>query len=228
MNSSQIYNTNRHVLRLIKTTRPIGIMTGIYASSSIHIPNNYKPLFKESIIERLKVTISNQYLTHLSQSLTILLLVLLIFNDYKKIKFIQHAVPALCSIQFLVTFMYWLFFSINPMYIWGRKLIESGWLPYPPADICAHGLPHFILFINGIIVAKRRSNVVFVIIITFYVFYIVMINALFLRTGRWPYPFLKMAGPVGRGILYLTGGAVCCLHYEVFCLCLRKIKRGVK
>ncbi|KAG0440089.1 hypothetical protein DMUE_1991 [Dictyocoela muelleri] len=121
--------------------------------------------------------------------------------------------------------MYWILFTIEPKYVWGIKLIESGYLPYLPADICAHGLPYFILIINSFDVVQKRCNIPLILIISFYVGYITMISILFLVTNRWPYPFLKFIDPLVRVMVFLAGLVVCCLHYELMCMCFKRIKK---
>lgn len=202
---------------LLIISRPIGILTGLYAFSNIHVAQEFRHLFTETAFERLKVSISNQYLTNIASFLTIFALALLIVNEYKKLQILGGLVPAVCSLNFLVTAMYWILYAIDPALVWNPEIIKQGFRPFLFADICAHGLPYAILMANScpyIQKEQMRPRLWISGMVMGYIFFLQW-HAI---SGRgWVYPILDKFSDFLRYFFLLLMGFVLHVHYTVVC-----------
>ncbi|KAG0439539.1 hypothetical protein DMUE_2364 [Dictyocoela muelleri] len=139
-------------------------------------------------------------------------------NEFKRMKILNDLLPAVFSLQFLVTAMYWILYFINPKLVWSEELIDKGFKPFLPADICAHGLPYVILFLNSdsYLVKPRRRPRIF--LLGFFVFYVALLHLIFIITGEWPYQVLEKITGFYRFLFLFGMLMIADLHYTAICM----------
>lgn len=212
-----IENINRKKQVILNFIQIIGIATGLYYITNSHIETKYRKLVNENFFERLK------YLTNIAQLITIILLIFLLIP--RDIRFIDILLPFSCSLNFLVTLLYWGLYLYDPNTMYSEKLLRSGFKPKLFGNLCGHGFPYLNTLFNTFFKFKGRNNYVIGIIASFSVSYMIYISIINYYTDSWPYPFIKHLNLIEFMALFFVSGLIVGLHYELLCFLIMRYSK---
>ncbi|KAG0440269.1 hypothetical protein DMUE_1863 [Dictyocoela muelleri] len=204
-------------MSIIDLTRLIGIITGLYSFKNISYARDF--LNSKQIQHNNTINFEILYinLDYVAQILTIITLLLLIINYVKKIENLKILVPVVCSLQFIVTITHWGLYVKDVKYILNSKLVDAGFIPFLPQDICLHGLPYLIILINSLHFSKRQQIEPKIIIIMFFLVYMFISQIIYFVVGEYPLRFLEYLDKNGQLLFFPFCAMIGIIHYEIVC-----------